>query len=129
MDQSLDLTQSIEQAINGFRTSWFIGASLCCYLVTQVVRGKAGFQIPYLTPWIEKQNKEAKTYAILLFFSLAGGFAAFGSEHVSFSVVLDGFLKGLALGVGANGTRNIVKQGIDGAKTYIENKKQPENNE
>lgn len=129
MDQSLDLTQSIQQAINGFRVAWFFGASMCCYLLVQIFRGKAGFEIPYLTPWLEKQSKEAKTYTILLFFALAGMFTAFGSERVTVGVIIDGFLKGLALGVGTNGVRNTVKQGIEVAQTYAENKKQPEKQE
>jgi hypothetical protein len=129
MDQTLDLTQSIQQAINGFSVAWFFGASMCCYLLVQIFRGKAGFEIPYLTPWLEKQSKEAKTYIILLFFALAGMFAAFGSEHVTIGVIIDGFLEGLALGIGANGVRNTVKQGIEAVQTHSENKKQPEKQE
>jgi hypothetical protein len=121
MEQSL--IDGISQAITDFRSAWFLGAGTLCYLLVQVLRGKAGFSVPYVTPWLEKQSKEVKTYSILLFFALAGAFAAFSATKVTFTVILDGFLKGLALGVGANGTRNVLKQGIEGTQTYLEAKK------
>jgi hypothetical protein len=121
MEESL--IDGISQAITNFRSAWFLGAATLCYLLVQVLRGKAGFSVPYITPWLEKQSKELKTYSILLLFALAGAFAAFGSEKVTVVVILDGFLKGLALGVGANGARNVIKQGIEGSQTYIDTKK------
>jgi hypothetical protein len=121
MDESL--ITGIGQALNDFRSGWFLGASTLCYLLIQVLRGKVGFSVPYVTAWIEKKPKELKTYTILLFFALAGAFSAFGSDKVNVWVIVDGFLKGLALGVGANGARNVLKQGIEGAQAYKESKK------
>lgn len=125
MDPSFDFIQGIQQAIRDFSAGWFLGISTLCYVVIQVFRGQAGFNIPFVSEWIENQSKEAKTYIILLFFALAGAFAAFASEKVTFLVVLDGFVKGLALGLGTNGARNAIKQGIDGTNLLAE-KKEPQ---
>lgn len=123
MEPSLDLIDSLTQVFVDFRSAWFLGIVTLCYLFINLLRGKAGFVIPYVTPWLEKQPKEIKTYAILLFFALAGTFTAFSAEKVTFTVILNGFLEGLTFGVGANGARNVIKQGIEGSQAYLENKK------
>jgi len=120
---SPDLTAGLTRLFSDFQSAWFLGVTTLCYLVIQVLRGKAGFNIPYLTPWLEKQNKEIKTYAVIIFFSLAGFFASFGADKVTVTSVIDGLLQGLAFGVGTVGTRNAIKQGIEGVQAHKEKTK------
>jgi uncharacterized membrane-anchored protein YitT (DUF2179 family) len=121
MEESL--IDVVQRAITDFRSGWFLGCSTLCYVLVNVWRGKAGFQIPYLTPWIEKQPKEAKTYIVLLLFAFIGFFTAFSAQKVTFAVVFNGFLQGLGYGVGAIGARSAIKQGIEGTQSYLANKK------
>jgi hypothetical protein len=125
MDQSGDFFTSLSQAFTDFRAGWFLGSATLCYLIINMLRGKAGFSVPIITPWLEKQPKELKTYVIYGFFALAGLFKSFSVEHVTFGVVCNGFLQGLTLGLLTNGVRNGVKQGIEGAQA-LRNKNKEE---
>jgi hypothetical protein len=118
-----DLTAGLTRLFSDFQSAWFLGVTTLCYLIIQVLRGKAGFQVPYITPWLDKQNKEIKTYAVIIFFALAGFFASFSADKVTVMSVLDGFLQGLAFGVGTVGTRNAIKQGIEGVQAYKDKNK------
>jgi fluoride ion exporter CrcB/FEX len=114
---------ALQHAITDFKSGWFLGAITLCYLCINVLRGKAGFNIPYLTEWLEKQKKEVKTYAIVGFCIAVGFFSSFASPKVTVSVVVNGIIEGLAYAAGIVGVRNVVKQGIEGTQTYLENKK------
>ena len=120
--ESTDLTSGLVKLFTDFQSAWFLGVTTLCYLCIQILRGKAGFEIPFVTLWLDGKSKESKTYTILLFFSLAGFFSAFANKDVTVGVLVDGLLKGLAIGVGTVGTRSAVKQGIEGAQVYKESK-------
>jgi hypothetical protein len=126
--ESSDLTSGLTKLFTDFQSAWFLGLTTLCYLCINVLRGKAGFQIPYVTAWLEKQNKEAKTYVVVLFFALAGFFASFGATKVDVFTVFSGIIQGISFGVATIGTRNLVKQGIEGVQAYKENKNKTDSN-
>jgi hypothetical protein len=108
--------EGIRNVFQDFNAYWFLGLATLCYLVIQVLRGKAGFEIPYVTAWVEKLSKESKTYIILGLFAVAGVLTSLGVEKVTIWTILDGMFAGIAAGVGTIGTRNVVKQGIESVK-------------
>jgi len=121
--ESSDLSSGLVKLFTDFQSTWFLGLTTLCYLSINILRGKAGFQIPYVTAWLEKQSKEAKTYVVVLFFALAGFFASFGAAKVDVFTVFSGIIQGISFGVATIGTRNLVKQGMEGVQAYKENKK------
>lgn len=127
--ESADLISGVQQIFTDFQSAWYLGCTAVCYLIIQVLRGKAGFEVPWVTPKLEGLSKEAKTYIIFVVFGLVGILGAFGEKTVTFVVLADGFLKGLALGVGTVGTRSLVKQGLDGVQTIKENRANNNNQE
>jgi len=112
----VELVDSIRTALVSFRSGWYLGCTALCYIIIQLMKGKAGFDIPLITPWVESLSKGRKTGFILGLFSLAGLIAVFGSPDWKVMDLVDGALKGLALGLGAIGTHTAVKQGSDAAK-------------
>lgn len=125
---SPDLTAGLVQMFSDFQAGWFLGTTTLCYLLINVLRGKAGFVIPYVTPWLEKQNREYKTYVIIIFFALSGFFASFGAQKVTVLAVLNGLLEGLSIGMGTIGARNTIKQGLEGWQTYKAKNKSGDSN-
>ena len=121
-DGFVALVDGIRQIFSDYRSAWYLGCTTLCYLFIQVLRGKAGFSIPWLTKKIESMPKEFKTYAIVGIFGLTGFLGTFAGSPVSGGALLDGFLKGLAVGIGTIGTRNVLKQGIEGVKSLKEPK-------
>jgi hypothetical protein len=122
---SPDLTAGLAQLFRDFQSAWFLGITTLCYLLIQVLRGKAGFEVPYATAWLAKQNKEMKTYVVIALFSLGGFFASFGADKFTVTTVINVLLQGLSFGVGTVGTRNAIKQGIEGIQAYKEKAKDP----
>ncbi len=112
----LGLVEGLRVLFAEFHAAWFLGVATICYLVIQVFRGKAGFNIPFITKWFEKLPKEAKTYIILGTFGLAGAFTSIGDGPVTFWTIMNGFLVGVVAGMGTIGTRSAAKQGIEGIK-------------
>jgi len=110
---SVGVMEYLKQIFTDFHAAWYLGIAAVCYLIIQVLRGKAGFNIPYVTTWIEKLNKEAKTYIILVLFAAAGGLSTLGTDKMDIWVVLTGILDGVTLGITTVGVRNITKQGIE----------------
>jgi hypothetical protein len=122
----IGLVSNIQQIFKDFRSAWYLGCTTFCYLMIQILRGKAGFQIPWVTTKIDGLNKEVKTGIVIGVFVLIGFLGAFAQKPLHFTTILDGLLGGLALGVGTVGTRNVVKQGIDLAKQQIRAPAPPE---
>lgn len=117
MEDSGGLFGALQEMFQDFNTLWFIGLATFCYIVIQVLRGKAGFAIPGVTKFLEeKLSKEAKTYLIHLLFGIAGLLTSLEVEKVTFWTLLNGFLAGVVTSWTTNGARNTVKQGIEGIK-------------
>lgn len=110
----LGLIDGLRELFQEFNAGIFLGFAAICYLIIQLFRGKAGFKIPFVTKWFEGLSKEVKTYILLGLFGVAGALTSLGADEVTFWTVLDGLLAGIAAGVGTIGTRNVVKQGIEG---------------
>jgi len=115
--------QALREVFQDFSAGLFIGFATICFLVIQVLRGKAGFEIPFVTKWLEKLNKEIKTTIILVLFGIAGALASLGADEVTVWTVIDGVLAGLATGFTTIGVRNTAKQSYEGVKKLKEKMK------
>lgn len=114
--EMLGLAEGLREMFSEFEAGWFVGLATVCYLVIQVLRGKAGFEIPYVTAWIEKLPKEIKTTIIVSLFGISGSLLSLSSDPVTFFTLVDGFFAGVATGLGTIGARSVSKQAIEGVK-------------
>lgn len=110
----MDLIESLRGLFQDFHAGSFIGISSILYILIQVLRGKAGIDIPWLTTaWNKIESKSVKTWIILGLFGLTGVFTALGSEEVSFLSVIDSLLAGLGVGLGTLGFRTAAKNTME----------------
>lgn len=125
-----DLVGLIEAArgvFENFRSGLFLGLSGLLYLVIQILRGKAGFAVPFITDKFNSIKSAAlKTWIILGLFAAVGGLTAVTTCVVSFNCILDGLLAGLTLGFGTLGIRETSKKTLesDGFKQLTDQIKQ-----
>lgn len=125
----IGILEGVKEMFQDFRAFWWLGLSSFFYLLIQILRGKAGFKVPWITKKLEDLPKELKTFVILGLFGVAGLLSTFGGESLSFWAFAENFFNGLILGVGTIGVRNGAKQGIEGIKKLKENMKKSKENQ
>ena len=47
--EALGIVEGLRNIFSEFSAGWFVGLSTICYLIIQILRGKAGFKIPFIT--------------------------------------------------------------------------------
>lgn len=120
----LGILEGIKEMFTDFKAFWWLGLSSFFYLVIQILRGKAGFNIPWVTKKLEKLPKEIKTFVILGLFGVAGLLSTFGGESQGFMSFVENFINGIICGVMTIGVRNGAKQAIEGIGQLKEKMKQ-----
>lgn len=105
-----EVIDAIKMTISNFNSGIFVLLSAICYLLIQLLRGKFGFSIPYITEKIESLKKEVKTILIVSLFVIAGITSNISIENFNFYDVFNGLIDGLLLGLTTIGARNTVKQ-------------------
>jgi len=101
---------TLRQLFQDFQAGWYIGVATVLYLLIQILRGKAGFNIPLVTKFFDKlPNKNIKTWVLLFLFGVAGGLVTLGSQNPSFLGFMDGALGGITVGLTTIGTRHAIK--------------------
>jgi len=109
----MTLIEQLNSALDGFKSGVCIGVAALCYLFIQLLRGKAGFDIPYATAWIESLNKVSKTLVILGLSAAAGALTAISASGFGVLIIIKGILGGLGTGLMTIGVRNVAKQSIE----------------
>lgn len=108
------LIESLRELFTKFNAGLFIGISACLYVIINVLRGKAGFKVPFITKlWNKIQSKNFKNWAILFLFGVAGGLVTLGADQFTIWLFLDGFLAGIGTGIGTIGTRHVLKNSME----------------
>jgi len=99
---------------DNFRSGVFIGISGLLYLVIQLLRGKCGFAVPFITEKFNSIKSQAlKTWIILGLFTAVGALTSLSSGTFAFGSLLDSALAGLTLGFGTLGFRVASKNTIE----------------
>jgi hypothetical protein len=107
------LIAGFQQLFKDFHAAWFIGLSTFLYIVIQILRGKFGFSVPFITAAFEKLPALAKTYILLGLFGVAGGLMTLGMDKFSIWLFLDGMLSGVTTGLTAMGIHEAGKKHIE----------------
>jgi hypothetical protein len=107
--EALGLIESLRGLFQDFNGGLFVGLTSVLFILINILRGKSGFKIPWLTKAFEKiKSKAAKTWIILGLFSLTGGLMTIG-EGFAIWIFLDGLLAGLCVGFTTLGVRHGIK--------------------
>jgi len=105
-----EIVETMRQLLRDLHAGWYIISATIIYLVINILRGKAGFDIPFVTKlWNKIQSKAVKTYIILGLFGLAGGLLSIGQPNADVWLFLDAFLGGIAFGCSVLGIRHTAK--------------------
>jgi hypothetical protein len=109
----LALLESLRELFQDFHASLWLGLAAVLYIAINILRGKLGFNIPFVTKlWNKIESKALKTGILLGLFGLAGGITALASAGVTIWLFLDGVIAGLALGVTTIGARHTAKTAL-----------------
>jgi hypothetical protein len=110
----LGMLEGLRGLFQDFNAGIFLGLASALYIVINVLRGKAGFNVPWITKQFNKIKSKAGKNAILLaLFGLAGGLTTLNSADPTVWLFLDGVLAGISLGVGTIGSRHVIKSVAD----------------
>lgn len=120
---SIGILEGIKTMFQDFRAFWWLGLSSFLYIVIQILRGKAGFEVPWVTKKLEKLPKELKTYVIIGLFAICGLLTTFGGDSMGVWDFFENFINGAILGITTVGVRHGAKQGIEGIKKLKEKMK------
>lgn len=106
--------EALRQLFSDFSAGVYIGCAAILYLAINVLRGKAGFSVPFITKlWNKIESKAVKTYILLGLFGIAGGLLTLGSKESGIWLFLDGFLAGIGMGIGTLGLRHATKTTLE----------------
>lgn len=104
------LITALQGVFENFKAGIFVGVSYALYLVIQLLRGKGGFSIPFITDKFNSIKSAAvKTWIIVGLFVVVGGVTAVANGGLSFTSVYSGLLAGLTLGLTTLGCRTVSK--------------------
>lgn len=110
----MDMFESLRELFQDFHAGPFIGVAGVLYIVIQILRGKGGFDVPWLTTaWNKLESKAVKTWIILGLFGLTGVFTALGNGETDFWRLVDALLAGMGLGFGTLGLRSTAKNTME----------------
>jgi len=108
------IIEALRQLFQDFHAGIYIGVAAILYLVINVLRGKAGFSVPFVTKlWNKIKSKAVKTYILLGLFGIAGGLLTLGSKESDIWLFLDGCLAGIGMGIGTLGLRQATKTTLE----------------
>jgi hypothetical protein len=108
------IIDALRQLFQDFHAGIYVGVAAILYLVINVLRGKAGFSVPFITKlWNKIESKAIKTYILLGLFGVAGGLLTLGSTESDIWLFLDGFLAGIGMGIGTLGLRQAAKTTLE----------------
>lgn len=109
-EQPQDWIEALQQIIEqGGAGAWPAALALVTFVATQVILGKAGFQIPFLTDQAKRIPNEYLPLILCSLTALAGMFTALGTE-LSLQSAVSGLLQGVVAALGATGIHQAVHQ-------------------
>jgi hypothetical protein len=109
------IADGIQQAFTDFKGGWFIACSTVIYIIIQILRGKLGFNIPWVTAKFEALPGGLKSCILLVLFAIAGGLVTLNAGF-NIWVFLSGAVTGISTGLAAMGTHQVIKQNIQTVK-------------
>ena len=108
------IIDAFRQLFQDFHAGVYIGVAAILYLIINILRGKAGFSVPFITKlWNKIESKAIKQYILLGLFGVAGGLLTLGSKESDIWLFLDGFLAGVGMGIGTLGLRQAAKTTLE----------------
>jgi len=108
------VVETIRSMLQDLHAGWYILAATLLYVIINVLRGKAGFKVPFVTKlWDKIKSKATKTYIILGLFGVAGGLLSLDQPKVDIWVFLDAMLGGVVFGCSVLGIRHAAKATMD----------------
>lgn len=106
----VNLIVSARDVFDNFRSGIFVGLSCLFYLFIQILRGKAGFTVPFVTEKFNSIKSTAiKTWVVVGLFAVIGSLTSISKCGFSFNVLFDGLLAGLSVGFATLGFRSVSK--------------------
>ena len=123
----LALLESFRELFQDFHASVWLGTAAVLYIVINVLRGKLGFNIPFVTKlWNKIESKALKTGILLFLFGVSGGLTTLASAGVTIWLFLDGMIAGIMMGVTTIGVRQTAKATMESNSVQVMKEKTKE---
>lgn len=110
----MGLLEAVHEFIGNINAGVYAIVISGLYILINILRGKAGFDVPFLTKaWNKIKNKHIKTSIIMGLFALVGGITTLQEGNLGFWNFIHGMVGGIIVGWSVLGVRHQSKAAME----------------